>query len=114
MVRLEQLQAVLDPLTDVFRRVDVLALLAADDAAALRSQEVLIAAVRDVLADELLATSVVDRRVDEVDPVVEHGVENHLRLLVRDLGAARATAQLHRTEAENCHVCARLTQSAFR
>ena len=54
-----------------FLDVVVLALLAVDDAAALRGEEVLLAPVRDVLADALFTHPVVDRCVDEIDPGIE-------------------------------------------
>ena len=43
----------------------------------------------DELADQLLAAPVVDRRVDEVDPLVEHRVEQRAGVLVADLRARR-------------------------
>ena len=76
MVGLQQAQAVLDAVADVRGGVHVVrALGCAGHAAALRCERVLGATVGDELADELLAASVVDRRVDEVDAFVEHGVE---------------------------------------
>jgi hypothetical protein len=99
---------------DVRSGVDVLSLRAADHAAALRGEEVLVAAVRDEAADSLFAQTVVDRGVDEVDAGVEHTMEELLGLAVREGGAARVTAQLHRAEAEDCGFESGPSQRAFR
>ena len=80
VVGLEQAQRVLDTGADVRGGVHVLAAGAAGNAAALRRQEVLGAPVRDAAPDQLLAAPVVDRRVDEVDARVEHGVEDRSRV----------------------------------
>ena len=84
------------------------------EAAALRGEEVLGAPVRDVLADALLGDAVVDRRVDEVDAGVEHGVEDALGLLVGDVAAARRAAQLHRAVAEGGDIEAGAAERALR
>ena len=48
-------------------------------ASALAGEEVLVATLRDVLADQLLGDAVVGRGVDEVDAGVEHRVEDLAR-----------------------------------
>ncbi len=65
-------------------------------AAALAGEEVLVAPVRDVLADQLLRHAVVGRRVDEVDAGVEHRVEDLAGGAALDVApGALATPQLH-------------------
>ena len=60
-----------------------------EQAAALGGEEVLVAAVGEVAADQLLAAAVVDRGVDQVDAAVEHRVEQPARVVVVDRRAAR-------------------------
>ena len=106
-------QAVLDAGADVGGRVHVLgAHRGAGYAAALRGEDVLVAAVRDELADELLAAPVVDRRVDEVDAGVEHGVEQHAGVVVADRRPVGRAPQLHGAEAESGDLEAGAAQGA--
>ena len=74
---------------------------AADRATALGRQEELVAPVRDVLPNELLAPPVVDRRVDEVDAGVEHCVQHLARLVVIDGPASISSPDLHRAVAKS-------------
>ena len=89
-VRAEPAQALLDPGPDVAGAVVVrerrpgTGWRVARQATAFRGQEVLLAAVTEMPADELLAAAVIDRRVDQVDPAVEHGVQQAARLLIVD------------------------------
>src|SRR5262249_16785484 len=79
VVGLHQAQAVLDALANVLGCVDVVAALGrVRNTATLRGEEVLIAAVGYVLADELFAPAIVDRGVDEVDAGVEDSVQHLL------------------------------------
>ena len=55
-----------------------------EEASALGGQEVLVAAVTDVAADQLFAAAVVDGGVDQVDAPVEHGVEEDASLVIVD------------------------------
>ena len=67
----------------------------------LAGEEVLVAPLRDVLADELLRHAVIGRRVDEVDPGVEHRVQDLSRGAGVDVAACPiAAAQLHRPVSE--------------
>jgi hypothetical protein len=70
-------------------------------AAALRSEEVLLAAAAEVAADKFLAPAVVRGSVDEVDAAVEHRVQQAARVLVIDLGSPGLSAQFHRPVAED-------------
>ncbi len=89
VVGLQCAEAVLDAGADVGGGVDVLAPEASTgNAAALGRQHVLGAAMGDEPSDQLLAPSVVDRRVDEVDPLVEHGIEQPARVPIVELRAA--------------------------
>ena len=94
MVGLQRAQAVLDARADVLGGVHMLGAHAgAGHAAALGCEHVLRAAVGDELADQLLAAPVVDRRVDEVDALVEHGVEQPAGVVVaRSAGRSAAPA----------------------
>jgi hypothetical protein len=85
VVGLHTAQALLHAGDNILLREDVADALArrrcragrlADEAAALRGQEVLRAPASDELADQLLALAVVDRGVDVVDPRVQHRVED--------------------------------------
>src|SRR5580704_13519717 len=73
----------------------------ADQAAAFAGEIILIAAMPDVAADALLAEPVIDRRVNVVDPGIEHGVEDRFGLGFTDVAGARRAAQLHRAVAEH-------------
>src|SRR5215472_18325132 len=75
-----------------------------EEAAALGGQEVRVAAMAEVPPDELLAAPVVDRCVDQVDPPVEHLVEQPARVLVLHRRAVWLTTQLHGPVAEDGHV----------
>src|ERR1700737_209245 len=55
----------------------------------------------DVAADALLAEPVIDRRVNVVDPGIEHCVEDRFGLGFTDVAGARRAAQLHRAVAEH-------------
>src|SRR5216684_9214347 len=107
MVRLHAGKALFDTGDDVLAREDVRAALAArrwrrgDQAAAFAGEVVLVAAMPDVAADPLLAEPIVDRGVDVVDPGVEHGIEDCLRLAFGNFAGTRGAAQLHRPVAEH-------------
>ena len=115
MVRLQRAEAVLDAVADVLGGVDVLAAeRGTRDASALRGQHVLGAAVGDEPADQLLAATVVDRGVDEVDALVEERVEQSPRVLIVDPRPAWRSPQLHRTEAERRNLEAGTAERASR
>jgi hypothetical protein len=101
------MRARLDTGDDVLAREDVRAALAArhrrcaDQAAAFAGEVVLVAAMPDVAADPLLAEPIVDRGVDVIDPGVEHGIEDCLRLAFGNFVGTRGAAQPHRPVAEH-------------
>ncbi len=86
IVGLHPSKALLDAFDDVIAGEDVGVALAgrglcrADQAAALAGEVIFRAPVPDVTADPLFAHPIVDRGVDVVDPGIEHGVQNGLRL----------------------------------
>jgi hypothetical protein len=70
-------------------------------ATALARQIVFGAPIPDVAPDAFFAHTIVDRRVDVVDPRVEDGIENDFRLGVRDVTAARSPTELHGAVAQH-------------
>ena len=110
VVGAEPAQALLDPGTDVGGAVVVRerrpgpGWRGAEQAAALGSQEVLVAPVAQVTPDQFLAAAVVDGRVDQVDAAVQHLVEQPSRGVVHDRRAVRLAAQFHGPVAEDGHV----------
>src|SRR5271170_7098269 len=72
-----------------------------EETAALGSEEVFVAAVGQMLADECFALAVIDRCVDEIDAGVEHRIEHPSGLHLGDHGAAGRTAEFHCAEPEN-------------
>src|ERR1700738_3607199 len=107
MIGLHATQALLDPGDNVLRREHVRTAVAArrrrraDQAAAFAGEIILIAPMPDVAADALLAEPVIDRRVNVVDPGIEHCVEDRFGLGFTDVAGARRAAQLHRAVAEH-------------
>src|SRR5262249_39674025 len=88
MVGAHEAQAVLDSLSNVVCSMHVLGTLRGPGHAPdLGREDVLVAAVCDRCADELLATPVVDRGVDEVDALVEDRVQQRAGFLVAQLRA---------------------------
>ena len=61
---------------------------------------VLAGVVYNPIYDELFAAAVIDRRVDEVDAFVEHGVEQPASIVITDRGSVRRASQFHRAEPE--------------
>ena len=84
----------------------------ADEAPALRREEVLISTTDQVLADQLLATPVVDRGVDQVDALVEHCIEELACVLVGDRRSPRLAPQLHGAVPEDGHGCSGTPEGA--
>ena len=106
----EPAQALLDPGPDVAAAVVVrerrpgIGRRVAEQTSALGRQEVVLPAVAEIPADELLAAAVVDRGVDQVDTPIEHRVEQPARVLILDRRAARLAPQLHRPVPEDGHL----------
>src|ERR1035437_4918730 len=75
-----------------------------DWAAALGGEEELIAPVPHVAPDELLASAVVGRGVDQADAAVQDRVEQASGVLVRYLGSPRLASPLHGAIPQDCHV----------
>src|ERR1017187_783484 len=73
-------------------------------AAALGRQEVLVAAMAEILPDEFLAPAVVDRGVDQADAPVEDRAEKPARLLVLNPRSPGLAAQLHGPVPQDGHV----------
>jgi len=73
----------------------------AQEATAFRSQEVLIAAVREMAADQFLATAVVERRVDEIDARIKDRVEYLTSTFIVDGRTPPGASQFHGAIAEN-------------
>jgi hypothetical protein len=107
MIGLHATQALLDPGDNVLRREHMRTAVAArrrrraDQAAAFAGEIILIAQMPDVAADALLAEPVIDRRVNVVDPGIEHRVEDRFGLGFTDVAGARRAAQFHRAVAEH-------------
>ena len=70
-------------------------------AAAFGRQKELVAALTDVLADALLAETVVRGCIDEIDARIEHAIEHAAGLFFADLFPF--AAQLHGTKSELSH-----------
>jgi hypothetical protein len=111
MVGAQRAQAVFDPGPNVGGRVDVRAALgSARDAATFGREHILIAAMRNVFADQFLAAAVVDRRIDEVDALIQNRTQQHARGLIIERWPGRTAAKLHGTEAQWCDVQTSATQ----
>jgi hypothetical protein len=72
-----------------------------EEAATLRSEEVLVPPIGEVAADQFLAAAVVDGRVDQIDAGIEDGVKHLTSGFVIDSRPPAGSPQLHGPIAKN-------------
>src|SRR5215472_4745519 len=93
IVGLHQTQAMLYAGADILCRMNMpRGHTRAGHASAFRRQEVLRSPMRDMAADQLLATPIGDRCFDKVDAIVEDDIENLSRVVDRNISHHRCDA----------------------